>query len=460
MSYFVHHPDKWVSANIDLIEECLEKHDKTVVIIAGASSSGKSYCSSLLAQFLKAKGHHPLSISLDSYNFGLSGIISNKVNLHYFNNSLKDIRKIASDIKSVITDIPFDKKYDEEALVKIEPVIAKYFNDEDKEKFLQGLHEEWKVLNFDEPTVYDMEEASQDVHTLLKGGTIEKKKYSKVVSERVPTNVFLDGKECDVIIMEGIYALTPSLVKSFDHKNLITNFIDSDPKTLYLRRIIRDAKETSASSVFTTSLYFKYIVPSYINTILPNKDHADVVFVNDMTFMEMKEGTLYTTKMEMQTKSWEAIDHIIRHSTLHKITYEKDTYFTSRDEPLNSQNILRLRCYSDDEGKTYIPSSLVHKGLPKVRRDGKSIRPINVLIKEGDFFKVWSSEMDCLQDFAKAGCLIGPVQKKIKWKIEYKNQNLTIRYVEGNGYFVEFDKPYVKEAIDYTKNTIARYENK
>jgi uridine kinase len=460
MSYFVHHPDKWVSANIDLIEECLEKHDKTVVIIAGASSSGKSYCSSLLAQFLKAKGHHPLSISLDSYNFGLSGIISNKVNLHYFNNSLKDIRKIASDIKSVITDIPFDKKYDEEALVKIEPVIAKYFNDEDKEKFLKGLHEEWKVLNFDEPTVYDMEEASQDVHTLLKGGTIEKKKYSKVVSERVPTNVFLDGKECDVIIMEGIYALTPSLVKSFDHKNLITNFIDSDPKTLYLRRIIRDAKETSASSVFTTSLYFKYIVPSYINTILPNKDHADVVFVNDMTFMEMKEGTLYTTKMEMQTKSWEAIDHIIRHSKLHKITYEKDTYFTSRDEPLNSQNILRLRCYSDDEGKTYIPSSLVHKGLPKVRRDGKSIRPINVLIKEGDFFKVWPSEMDCLQDFAKAGCLIGPVQKKIKWKIEYKNQNLTIRYVEGNGYFVEFDKPYVKEAIDYTKNTIARYENK
>lgn len=460
MSYFVHHPDKWVSANIDLIEECLEKHDKTVVIIAGASSSGKSYCSSLLAQFLKAKGHHPLSISLDSYNFGLSGIISNKVNLHYFNNSLKDIRKIASDIKSVITDIPFDKKYDEEALFKIEPVIAKYFNDEDKEKFLKGLHEEWKVLNFDEPTVYDMEEASQDVHTLLKGGTIEKKKYSKVVSERVPTNVFLDGKECDVIIMEGIYALTPSLVKSFDHKNLITNFIDSDPKTLYLRRIIRDAKETSASSVFTTSLYFKYIVPSYINTILPNKDHADVVFVNDMTFMEMKEGTLYTTKMEMQTKSWEAIDHIIRHSKLHKITYEKDTYFTSRDEPLNSQNILRLRCYSDDEGKTYIPSSLVHKGLPKVRRDGKSIRPINVLIKEGDFFKVWPSEMDCLQDFAKAGCLIGPVQKKIKWKIEYKNQNLTIRYVEGNGYFVEFDKPYVKEAIDYTKNTIARYENK
>ena len=460
MSYFVHHPDKWVSANIDLIEECLEKHDKTVVIIAGASSSGKSYCSSLLAQFLKAKGHHPLSISLDSYNFGLSGIISNKVNLHYFNNSLKDIRKIASDIKSVITDIPFDKKYDEEALFKIEPVIAKYFNDEDKEKFLKGLHEEWKVLNFDEPTVYDMEEASQDVHTLLKGGTIEKKKYSKVISERVPTNVFLDGKECDVIIMEGIYALTPSLVKSFDHKNLITNFIDSDPKTLYLRRIIRDAKETSASSVFTTSLYFKYIVPSYINTILPNKDHADVVFVNDMTFMEMKEGTLYTTKMEMQTKSWEAIDHIIRHSKLHKITYEKDTYFTSRDEPLNSQNILRLRCYSDDEGKTYIPSSLVHKGLPKVRRDGKSIRPINVLIKEGDFFKVWPSEMDCLQDFAKAGCLIGPVQKKIKWKIEYKNQNLTIRYVEGNGYFVEFDKPYVKEAIDYTKNTIARYENK
>ncbi len=460
MSYFVHHLDKWVSANIDLIEECLEKHDKTVCIIAGASSSGKSYCSQTLSQFLQAKGHHPLSISLDAYNFGLSGIISNKVNLHYFDNKLENIRDIARDIKAIIKDIPFDKKYDEEALKLIEPAIAKYFNEEDKKTFLHGLHEEWKVLNFDEPTVYDMEEASEDVHILLEGGTIEKKKYSKVVSERIPTNIFLNGKECDVIIIEGIYALTPTLVKTFESKNLITNFIDSDPKTLYLRRIIRDAKETSASSAFTTSLYFKYIVPSYINTILPNKDHADVVFINDMTFLEMKEGTLYTTKMEMQTKSWEAIDHIIRHSKLHKITYEKDTYFSTRDEPVDSQNILRLRCYSDDKGKTYIPSSLVHKGLPKVRRDGKTIRPINILIKEGDFNKVWDSEMDCLQDFAKAGCLIGPVQKKIKWKLEYKNQNLTIRYVEGKGYFVEFDTPYVKEAISYTKNTIARYENK
>ncbi len=460
MSYFVHHPDKWASANIDLIEECLEKHEKTVVIIAGASSSGKSYCAQILSQVLMAKGHHPIAISLDSYNFGLSGIISNKVNLHYFDNSLKEIRKISADIKSVIQDIPFNKKYDDEAIKKIEPVISKYFSREDKEKFLHGLQEEWKVLNFDEPSVYDMQEASEDVHTLLKGGKIEKKQYSKVVSERVPTGIYLDGQECDVIIMEGIYALTPSLVACFDHRNLITNFIDSDPKTLYLRRIIRDAKETSASSVFTTSLYFKYIIPSYIHSILPNKESADVVFINDMTFLEMKEGTLYTTKMEMKTKSWEAIDHIIRHSTLRKITYEKDTYFTSKDEPLDSQNILRLRCYSDDEGKTYVPSSLVHKGLPKVRRDGKCIRPINILIKEGDFFKVWNSEMECLQNFAKAGCLIGPVQKKIKWKIEYKNQNLTIRYVEGQGYFVEFDKPYVKEAIEYTKNTIARYEGK
>ena len=43
MKYTCHHTDKWIFANTDLAEEQLEKSSKALIIIAGASSSGKSF---------------------------------------------------------------------------------------------------------------------------------------------------------------------------------------------------------------------------------------------------------------------------------------------------------------------------------------------------------------------------------------------------------------------------------
>ena len=299
--------------------------------------------------------------------------------------------------------------------------------------------------------------AAEDVKALLRGESVEKKEYSKIVSERIPSGVTLKGKDYDVIILEGIYALNSALISMFDRDRIVTNFIDGNPKTLFLRRIIRDAKATSAGSTFTTSLYFRFIIPSYISTILPSRENADVVYINDMSFLEKKYGDLYTTKMEVHTNSKEAIDHILRHSKIDRIIYERDTFFMAPNEENPSDNILRLRAYSFDEGRTYIPSSLVHKGIPKVRKDGKIIRPINVLIKEGEFGKVWKDEVSCLQDFASAGFLIGPIQKKIKWRIRYKEQMLTIRYVEGRGYFVEFDDTKDGDAVKFIRETLAKH---
>lgn len=459
MIYSYHHTDKWASANIDLIEEILERKEKALVFIAGASSSGKSYCADLLKKALEKNGYHSCVISLDSYNFGLSGIIPNKVNLNYFNNSLKNIREISKVIKPIIIDIPFNKKYDDEAIEKISPAIDSFFEKkEEKEKFLNGLQKEWAKLNFDEPSVYDMDSAAEDFKALLKGESLEKKKYSKICCERIPGGEMLNGKEYSVIIIEGIYSLNNSLLRKFDRENIITNFIDGNPKTLFLRRILRDAKMTSAGSAFTTSNYFKYIIPSYLSTILPSKENADVVYINDMTFLEKKFGDLYTTKLEIHTNSKEAIDNILENSQIEKTIYERDTYFSVQNEENPSDNIIRMRCYSYDCGKTYQPSSIVHKGIPKVRKDKKIIRPINVLIKEGEFGKIWSDEVSCIRDFASAGFMVGPIQRKIKWKIKYQNQNMTIRYVESKGYFIEFDEPHQKEAILFTKKIIEKFD--
>lgn len=460
MSFCFHHPDKWVSANIDLIEEKLESEKKAVALIAGASSSGKSYCARLLQEVLKQNGHSSLIISLDNYNVGLSHLIPLKVSLNYYGGKLEKREEISSLIRPLLETIPFDKKYDEESLLKIKPLIQNCFpNEKELDTFLNYLNKEWKVLNFDEPVVYDMKQAYEDVIALLENKKVTKKSYSKVISERVDSHEEIDGKDYDVIIIEGIFALNHSLLSLFNRDKIITNFIDGNPKSLFLRRVIRDSKSdyTSASSAFTTKLYFKYIIPSYISMILPSKENADVIYINDMTYLEKKSGDLYTTKSEIHTNSYKAIDHILRHSKILSTSYLKDTFFSTKGEETPFENVLRLRSYSSDEGKTYVPSSLVHKGLPKVRKDNKIIRPIDILIKEGDFDKVWDSEMDCLSSFASAGFFIGPIQHKIKWKIEYKGQKLTIRYVETKGYFVEFDNPDEKIAYEYVYSTIQRY---
>lgn len=441
MSFAYHHIEKWAMANLDLVEESLEKNKKAVVLISGASSSGKSYCADLLKGLLEKNGHPAAIISLDQYNIGLSRIIPNKVNLKDFDNGIEHIRKIENRIHDVIVNVPFDEKYDFPVLDKLREVLKDDFTPADLEKFLKGLYREWKILNFDEPTVYDLKEAALDIKRLLNNETVPLKNYSKVVSERVKSEKSLNGNDFDTIIVEGIYALNDELLSELKNVDTIKDFIDGNPKSLFLRRIIRDAKSTSASNVFTISAYFNYIVPSYQETISPCRDVADVILSNDMTFSEMRAGDLYTVKRELHSSSHEIASFLKREGQISEVSYQKDTYFSVLGENPDSNNILRLRSVSTDNGKTYFPSSLVHKGIPKVRKDHKVIRPVNVFLKEGEFDKVWKNETSCIQDFLMAGFLIGPIQHKIKTRLVYKGQKITIREVERNGVFIEFADP-------------------
>ncbi len=298
-----------------------------------------------------------------------------------------------------------------------------------------------------------MNEAAENVKILLSGGKISTKKYSKVVSERVPSEEVISGTDYDVILIEGIYALDPTLVDALKDVYTIKDFIDGNPKSLFLRRIIRDAQQTSADNVFTISIYFQYIVKSYYETIYPCRMNADVVLNNDMTFVEMRSGNLYTTKQEIHTFNKEAFDKILSQSQVLDEIYQKDIYFSCEDEKLKNDNVLRLRSVSKD-GKEYTPSSLVHKGLPKVRRDDKIIRPINILLNEKELPNVWKSESDCMNDFLRSGFRVGPIRYKKKSIVIYHNRRLTLREVKDDGYYIEFTQEPTEEAMKEIKEVL------
>jgi len=447
MIYQCHHLEKWANANIDLVEEVLEKNKKAVVVLAGASSSGKSYCARVLKQALEYSGHKALVISLDNYNVGLSGIIPNKVNVNYFDGKINNIKQIIARIKDIIYNVDFTKKYSDEVLINIKDNIKDLLSKEDLDKFIDALSKEWAMLNFDEPTVYDMEEASKDIKVLLSGGNINSKTYSKVVSERVPSNEIISGSDYDVYIVEGIYALTHYFLDGLKDIDAIKNFIDGNPKSLYLRRIIRDAKATSASSAFTTKNYFKYIIPSYHEYILPSSKNADIIFNNDMTFSEMRCGDLFDERLELKTNSKEVFDYLLNNSKLIDKAYQRDTYLVVDGEDAKNNNILRLRMKSFDEGKTYVPFSLVHKGAIKVRKDSRVIRPVNLLIKEDDFKKIWNNYIQCIDDFYRAGFKVGKINHRVRYDIIYKGQKLKISNIENSRYCIVFDDLINEEVV-------------
>ena len=426
MAKELHHIDKWGFANVDFGEEILEKNQKALILIAGASSSGKSYGAVFLKQMLEKMGHKACIISLDQYNGGLSRIIPNKVNLNYFDSSIKDMGRIYCKIKPIIENVDFSSKYDETRLSLIKDALKDDFNESDLDKFITGLGIEWSKLNFDEPSVYDLKEASRDIKDLLKGKTIEEKLYSKVVSERIKSNSIINGNECSFIIAEGIYALNDELLDELKGIEIVKNFIDGNPKSLFLRRLIRDMGSTSASTSFTAKLYFSSIMDSYRQTILPSRSKADLVLDNDMSFAELRSGNLYLSKNLYPVNSKEGLKRLEDNSLVVERSFQKDFYIVCANEKQEENNILRFRETSFDEGKTYKPASLVHKGAPKWRKDNKIIRPVNVLLDENCIQDVWKDEESCLYDFLTNGFMINRIEIKIKTRIIYKGYNITL----------------------------------
>ncbi len=454
MKYTCHHTEKWIFANADLAEEQLENNPKALIVIAGASSSGKSFLSVSLKKSFEMRGKRCLTFSLDQYNFGLSGIIPNKVNLNYFNSSLENMDEIRKRIKEVIFDLPFDRKYEKDVLPLIEEKVKDLIPADKLDIFLNGLYEEWLKLNFDEPTVYNLPEAAEDIKKLFKNEKIYAKTYSKFYSERLPSEKTLDGNDYDVIIVEGIYALNDNFISRVKELHPVTNFIEGDPKTLFLRRIIRDKQGTSASSAFTISLYFKYILDSYNKTILPTKKVADIVLENDFSFHELREGELYTSRDTFPIENISSIKVLKGSSTILDVSYQKDFYFTVPGEKLENQNLLRFREISLDQGKTYIPGSLVHKGAPKFRMDNKIIRPINVLLDEKEIGKVWKKNDEVIFAFLDNGFQISKAEEKIKTKINYKGQEFSIYEVRGKQAYIEIGANPSLEIVNEVKNLV------
>ena len=220
---------EWLYSNLDLIEECREKGLKPIILIGGASSSGKSYTSKMLKNFLSDKGLRTIIISTDNYNKGLAENVFDIVNKKYYGGSIKNRPQITNEIKKIIINCDFDSKFDKDNLAIIKNTCRNLLA-VDIDEFTKKLQYEFKHINFDKKDIYDLKEAAGDITALISNKRIIEKKYSKMISERIEQSNILDGKYFDIIMVEGIYALADEIVKNINTDNVIKNFIEKNDK--------------------------------------------------------------------------------------------------------------------------------------------------------------------------------------------------------------------------------------
>lgn len=430
--------ETWKAANLDLIEEALEKNSKAIVLIAGASSSGKSYAGHALTDFLLENGYKTLTISTDAYNIGISNIVFNKVNQKYFDNKLEKSEKLKDIIKNEIINLEFNDKFSKDCLIKIGKKSNQYFqNQKTLNKYLNLLKKEFEKINFDETTVYNLNLAANDVQKLANDETIMLKEYSKKISEQDPTNKYVSGTNFDVIILEGIYALDNSVTKILNGKNVISNFIMADEKTLFIRRVLRDS--AFVPNIFTVKNYFQAVLPAYKKDILPKASSSDIVFANNMSFKELREGKVWSVHKREKISDLNQLDQLFQNSKILSKIIFKDYYLNSCANPSAEESQLIFRCASYDGGKTFTPYGLVQKGIIKTRKDGKMVRPVNIFLNEDEIKASFNNEKEFFDLIKNSDFMYIDLKIKKRTRLQYKNYHITIDNIKNDGTYIEWN---------------------
>lgn len=215
------------------------KKNIKLVLIAGPSSSGKTTTSRKLAVYLQTKGFKTHAISIDDY----------------------------------------------------------FLNREDTPKLPNGEYD------FESVRALDLDLFNKHLTQLLEGKKVLLPEYNFVLGKKEFKKRYLEIKENDIIVIEGLHALNEKLTEAIDKKNKFNVYIG--PLTQLnidnhnrihttdirkLRRIVRDNKYRGKSAADTLGMW-KNISDGEFKYIYPFQDDADIV-VNTALIYEI--GVLKT----------------------------------------------------------------------------------------------------------------------------------------------------------------------
>ena len=233
--------EAYYESQLSKIADCIyqNKNNIKLVLLAGPSSSGKTTTSKKLAVYLQSKGYRTHSISIDDY----------------------------------------------------------FFNREDTPKLENGEYD------FESLKCVDVNLFNKHLNKLLAGEKVLLPEFNFILGKREYKKKWLQLKQNDVVIIEGLHAINEELTMSIERKNKFKLYIcpftqinidihnrihTSD--TRRLRRIIRDNKYRGINAAETLKMW-KRIREGEEKYIFPYQDDVDMV-INSALMYEL--GVLKT----------------------------------------------------------------------------------------------------------------------------------------------------------------------
>ena len=132
--------------------------------------------------------------------------------------------------------------------------------------------DERKLLNYDEPGIFDHDLLLEDVHRLMAGQDITRKQYDYALHRRADSDVLIHPPE--VLILEGIHCFHDDRLLELMFLKLYMNV---EPDICLLRRIERDIKERARDIDGIAMQYLTTVKPMYDKYIRNYVSKADVI---------------------------------------------------------------------------------------------------------------------------------------------------------------------------------------
>jgi uridine kinase len=242
--------------------------------------------------------------------------------------------------------------------------------------------------NWDDPRAVELSLLAEHLKMIKQGKTIQKPFYCRNDGRRHGYETFTPK---DIVIVEGLFALWPSIVEKVDLKI----FVDVSIHGSLIRRILRDVGHTGQTEEDILSQYVETVYPMFRQHVEPTKKAADIIILNqyvpeiEAAICESREiqlkAEIYTEipKEKLKEFGFEVIE----------ATFQEDTYYTAPEWQDNyTEELMRIRC----ENKRYF---LAYKGP----EEGSSLRvrpkiefEVEPLAKEG-LEKLGYKEALCLK---------------------------------------------------------------
>lgn len=420
----------------------LKNKQKKVILLAGASCSGKSFNAIRLAKQLGCMGKNVAILPSDNYHRSYALILTEKTISHNkFPDTIKQLYpQIVKTVYNLTFNLKTQDKFNPQTMQNLKTELSKIIPEALASSFAIALKNESTLQNLDEPNSIDYKRISDDIATLL--DTPEKEVHYPQYMFEFAESVFsqknvLCGKDYDYIIVEGMYVLRPELLRLLDNKKIVKCAVNCEISTMLTRLLNRNS--TSQEKVITN--FVTQTMPSYFKFIQPTLSQASTV-LNSTPEIDVNNQAKWQQKYPIEIST---IKDLLDKNIIKQVSKGNHLDFLLEyyNPKLNEHIDITLRKEKNNLSKLTI------KSKDSIKKSDDDI------LSEFDILNILSDNTKNVNFLIKT--LVGAkylptiLIRKERTKFEYNNTGFVVDFIPELGHFIKISPCLPKEEKNLRK---------